>query len=137
MALSIKIKNKKLPEPVDLPPPGERRGTILKEKNQPLPDLRIYIHNNILKTMHKRAHDADDYKIGGFYLNDLYRYKNRHYVDITVQIPTLKTKNTRTQLTFSNKTQKPLHKTIEKQKKSELVLGWYHTHPGYSVFLSN
>jgi proteasome lid subunit RPN8/RPN11 len=136
MAISIKVKGEKLPEPVELPPPGERRGTVLKSRGQPLPDLRVYIRDHVLAAMHKRAQDAGDYEVGGFYLGGLHRYEGRRYVDITVQVPALKAESARAQLTFSNEAQKALHEAIEKQHDNELVLGWYHTHPGYGVFLS-
>src|SRR2546423_14419673 len=102
MAISIKVKGERLPEPVDMPPPGERRGTVLKGKGQPLPDLRVYIRDDVLAAMEKRAQDAGDYEVGGFYLGGLHRYEGRRYVDITVQVPALKAESARAHLTFSN-----------------------------------
>src|SRR5579872_1685775 len=136
MAISIKVKGEKLPEPVELPPPGERRGTVLKEKGQPLPALRVYIKEDVLKAMQQRAKDAGDFEVGGFYLGGLHHYEGRRYVDVTQQIPALKAESARAQLTFSNDAQKALHEAMEKQSAGKLVLGWYHTHPGYGVFLS-
>ena len=45
-------------------------------------------------------------------------------------------KGARAQLTFSNEAQKALHEAMDRQSAGKLVLGWYHTHPGYGVFLS-
>jgi proteasome lid subunit RPN8/RPN11 len=137
MAISIKVKGERLPEPVEMPPPGERRGTVLREKGQPLPELRVYIRDDVLKAMHKRAREAGDYEVGGFYLGGLHRYEGRRYVDITVQVPAFKAESARAQLTFSNDAQKQFHEIMEKEHAGELVLGWYHTHPGYGVFLSS
>src|SRR5947209_2982252 len=106
MAISIKVKGERLPEPVDMPPPGERRGTVLKEKGQPLPDLRVYVKDDVLASMVQRAKDGGDFEVGGFYLGGLYRYEGRRYVDITVQIPALKAESARAHLTFSNDAQK-------------------------------
>ncbi len=136
MAISIKVKGEKLPEPVELPPPGERRGTVLKDKGQPLPSMRVYIRENVLAEMAKRAKDAGDFEVGGFYLGGLHHYEGRRYVDITTQIPALKAESARAQLTFSNEAQKALHEAMDRQSAGKLVLGWYHTHPGYGVFLS-
>ena len=136
MAISIKVKGEKLPDPVELPPPGERRGTVLKEKGQPLPAMRVYIKDDVLRAMQKRAKDAGDFEVGGFYLGGLHHYEGRRYVDVTTQIPALKAESARAQLTFSNEAQKALHEAMDKQSAGKLVLGWYHTHPGYGVFLS-
>ena len=136
MAISIKVKGEKLPEPVELPPPGERRGTVLKEKGQPLPSMRVYMKDDVLASMRRRAKEAGDFEVGGFYLGGLHHYEGRRYVDIKVQIPALKAESARAHLTFSNDAQKAFHEAVEKEGQNNLVLGWYHTHPGYGVFLS-
>src|SRR5271165_3711153 len=109
MAISIKVKGEKLPEPVELPPPGERRGTVLKEKGQPLPSMRVYIKDDVLKGMQQRAKDAGDFEV-------------RRYVDVTAQVPALKAESARAQLTFSNEAQKALHEAMDRQSAGKLVL---------------
>jgi proteasome lid subunit RPN8/RPN11 len=136
VAISIKVKGERIPEPTEMPPPGERRGTVLKEKGQPLPDLRCYVKDDVLKAMVARAKEAGDFEVGGFYLGGLHRYEGRRYVDIKLQIPALKAESARAHLTFSNDAQKAFHEAMEKEGGGNLVLGWYHTHPGYGVFLS-
>jgi proteasome lid subunit RPN8/RPN11 len=86
--------------------------------------------------MVKRAKDGGDYEVGGFLLGGLHHYDGRRYVDITTQVPALKAESARAHLTFSNEAQKAFHETMEKDHPDALVLGWYHTHPGYGVFLS-
>jgi proteasome lid subunit RPN8/RPN11 len=51
-------------------------------------------------------------------------------------VPALKAESARAQLTFSNEAQRQFHDTLAKEHAGALVLGWYHTHPGYGVFLS-
>jgi proteasome lid subunit RPN8/RPN11 len=48
----------------------------------------------------------------------------------------LKAESARAHLTFSNDAQRAFHETLEREGAGNLVLGWYHTHPGYGVFLS-
>jgi proteasome lid subunit RPN8/RPN11 len=136
MAISIKVKGERLPDPVELAPPGERRGTVLKEKGQPLPEMRVYVLDTVLAAMVKRAKDGGDFEVGGFYLGGLHHYEGKRYVDIKVQIPALKAESARAHLTFTNDAQKTFHEAVEKEASGNLVLGWYHTHPGYGVFLS-
>ena len=72
--MDIKVKGRS-PSPTELPPPGERRGTVIVDPgivNSPLP---VYVDGYVLKAMKKYA------RSGG-------------------------------------------------------VLGWYHSHPAYGVFLS-
>ena len=137
MAISIKVKGERIPEPVERPPPGERRGTVLKERGHPLPDLRCYIRDDVLRSMVSRAREAGDFEVGGFYLGGLHHYEGRRYLDVTLQIPALKAESARAQLTFSNQAQKAFHEAVARAPAGHVVLGWYHTHPTYGVFLSS
>ena len=59
------------------------------------------------------------------------------YIDISTQVPALKAKSARTHLTFSNEAQREFHAIAATRYPDKLVLGWVHSHPGYSVFLSS
>lgn len=137
MALNIKISGKS-PAPSELPPPGERRGTVIVDPGRTTPpSLPVYVTRKALREMLKRAQEAGDYEVGGFLLGGYHRWEHHRYVDITIQVPALKAESARAHLTFSNDALREFHQTLDKRYPGQLVLGWYHTHPGYGLFLSN
>lgn len=133
--MEIKVKGRS-PSPTELPPPGERGGTVIIDPgivNSPLP---VYIDGHVLKAMKKYARSGGDYEVGGFLLGGYHTFRGHRYVEITAQVAALKAKSARTHLTFSNEAQRAFHATAAKKHPGKLVLGWYHTHPAYGVFLS-
>jgi proteasome lid subunit RPN8/RPN11 len=136
MEIKIKPRGEQTPEPKEMPPPGIRGGTEIRSIGDPLPDPRVYVREEVLAAMVARAKDGGDYEVGGFLLGGLHHYDGRRYVDITTQVPALKAESARAHLTFSNDAQRAFHETLDREHPGALVLGWYHTHPGYGVFLS-
>ena len=133
--MEIKVKGRS-PSPTELPPPGQRRGTVIIDPgivNSPLP---VYIDGHVLKAMKKYARSGGDYEVGGFLLGGYHYFHGHRYIDITAQVAALKAQSARTHLTFSNDAQREFHAVAAKRYPDLLVLGWYHTHPGYGVFLS-
>lgn len=137
MALKIKVTGQRSPEPSERPPPGERRKTYLvgPARNTP-PGLSVYVLREALVAMRRRAKEAGDFEVGGFLVGGYHTHDGHRYVDITDQVPSLKAESARAQLTFSNEAQKEFHETLDQRFPGKLVVGWYHTHPGYGVFLS-
>lgn len=137
MPLNIKVKGDRSPNPTGLPPPGERRGTVIVDPGRHTPPgLPVYVTRRALNEMIVRAADADDFEVGGFLVGGYHHYEGHRYVDITTQVPSLKARSARAHLTFDNAAQREFHRTLDKRFPGKLVLGWYHTHPGYGVFLS-
>ena len=86
--------------------------------------------------MFSHVKKGGEYEVGGFLLGGYHYYEGHRYVDIHVHVPSLKAESARTHLTFSHDAQKEFHVTAKTRYPEKLVLGWYHSHPSYSVFLS-
>ena len=100
------------------------------------PPMPTYVTRRVLDGMLRYARSGGDYEVGGFLLGGFHHYDGHRYVDITEQVPALKARSARTHLEFSNDAQKEFHKTLGTRYPGKLVLGWYHTHPAYGIFLS-
>lgn len=138
MGLNIRVKGEKTPAPSEMPPPGERRGTVIVDPGRATPPgLPVYVTRPALQGMLKRAQEAGDYEVGGFLLGGYHRWDQHAYVDITIQVPALKAESARAHLTFGNDVLREFHHTLDQRYPGKLVLGWYHTHPGYGLFLSS
>lgn len=134
--MKITVKGERGPQPTELPPPGDRRGTAIVYPGQLHPrELTVYVTKPALLLMLEHAVQGGAYEVGGFLLGGYHRWKGHRYVDLTTPVPALKAKSEKTHLTFDNTAQREFHAVAQKHP-DKLVLGWYHTHPRYSVFLS-
>ena len=135
--MRIRVKGERGPDPSGLPPPGERGGTRIVESGRRLPpSLGVYIDRRVMESMVRRAQAAEDFEVGGFLLGGFHHHEGRRYVDVTEHVPSLKAESARAHLTFSNDALREFHETHAERYPGTVVLGWYHTHPGYGLFLS-
>ena len=136
MTLNIKVKSGST-EPSKRPPPGDRRGTAIVSPGRTNPaDLPVYITRDCHSQILAYARRGGEFEVGGFLLGGYHVWAGHRYVDIDVQVPALKAKSAKTHLTFSNDAQREFHAIAAQRYPDKLVLGWVHSHPGYSVFLS-
>jgi proteasome lid subunit RPN8/RPN11 len=75
-------------------------------------------------------------EVGGFLLGGIHTHRGGRYVDIEVAVPALKARGEGISLTFDNATLRDFHQVRAEQYPAKQVLGWYHSHPRHSVFLS-
>ncbi|MBX3466898.1 MAG: Mov34/MPN/PAD-1 family protein [Planctomycetes bacterium] len=137
MNLRIRVKGARGPEPVERPPPGAREGTkILEPGRRPPSGLTVYVERRPLESMLRRAGVAGDYEVGGFLLGAYCRHRDTRFVEITAQVPALKAESARAHLTFGVEAVREFHETQAERYPGTTVLGWWHTHPGYGLFLS-
>ncbi|MCO5171816.1 MAG: Mov34/MPN/PAD-1 family protein [Planctomycetes bacterium] len=138
MNLRIRVKGARGPDPVERPPPGEREGTrVLERGRRPPPGLTVYVERRPLESMLRRAGVAGDYEVGGFLLGASCRHDGRRFVEITAQVPAVKAESARAHLTFGVEAVREFHETHAERYPGTTVLGWWHTHPGYGLFLSS
>lgn len=55
---------------------------------------------------------------------------------ITSIIPALEAEGARSRVTFTHEAWSVIHATLDRDHPGEEILGWYHSHPGFGVFLS-
>lgn len=138
MTLDIKVKESRGPEPVPLPPPGLReRTTIVGPAKDPPPGLAVFVEKRTRDGLLERADSGGEMEVGGFLLGGLHSHGGRRYIDITHQVPATTARGGRAHLTFDNDTLREFHATHAQRYPGTLVLGWWHTHPGYGLFLSS
>ena len=75
-------------------------------------------------------------EVGGFLLGGYHVHRGGPYLDLQVAVPALKARGEGISLTFDNEVMRDFHAEKAERFPDLLVLGWYHTHPHHSVFLS-
>ncbi|RMG17559.1 MAG: hypothetical protein D6731_03845 [Planctomycetota bacterium] len=136
MPLRIRVRSRGS-GPTRRPPPGERPGSFIVDPGRATPPLPVYVLRSVLESMHRYARSGGEFEVGGFLLGGYHYHEGHSYLDITAEVPCLKARSARTHLTFSNEAQREFHRVAQERHPDKRVLGWYHTHPGYGVFLSD
>jgi proteasome lid subunit RPN8/RPN11 len=154
MTLKIKIKSQEKVEPVDMAPPYDnimfsagveksvKSGGEITDGRQRLP---VYVSQEVCNAIWKHARDLNmKYEMGGaligFYCRDGKGSKDERFLVVTdvLNMPSEFFKSPAL-LRFTNEFMNQLDDYMEhlnKQDKRLRRLGFYHTHPGYGVFLS-
>ncbi len=123
------------PEPISL----AGLSSVLRGK----PDIsrmsrpHVFIEHNAVQRMLDHARKDCTVEVGGVLVGKAYRDRDSGdvYVVITKAIPATGTKGTSVHLQFTHESWGAVFREFSPQG-DELVMGWYHTHPGLGVFMS-
>lgn len=76
-------------------------------------------------------------EIGGVLVGELLRDRSGPYLRISTTIDALHAEEKGAELTFTHATWDHINKEMDAHHDGKRVVGWYHTHPGFGVFLSD
>jgi proteasome lid subunit RPN8/RPN11 len=76
-------------------------------------------------------------EIGGVLVGELLRDAGGPYLHVTATIDALHAEEKGAELTFTHATWEHIHGEMDRQHENKKLVGWYHTHPGFGVFLSD
>ena len=99
-------------------------------------DLSVTVNRQILTDIMNYAKGDTERERGGFLLGYLTETPETYRINITDYITAKHTVNRTASLTFTHKSWQEAEKEIEKNHRDKIMLGWFHSHPGYGVFLS-
>lgn len=80
---------------------------------------------------HVFAHD--DHEVGGVLVG---RLGDGDVPNVTGSIPALEADGRRASVTFTHDAWASIHKSLERDFPGQQIVGWYHSHPGFGIFLS-
>ena len=76
--------------------------------------------------------------MGGVLLGNAYKdAEGKTFIVINDIVIANFTKANLSRLTFTHDTWENIHKKIDQNHKDKIILGWFHSHPGHTVFLSS
>ena len=101
-------------------------------------EYKIFIIEHALKTIWKHAKEGMPQGVGGILLGGLYRDpdKNENYVEIHNAFPSASSFNEEMSLRVVNRVIADMEQVSIKTYPNQIVIGWYHTHPGNGIFFS-
>lgn len=107
-----------------------------KENNEN--DLRIFIHSITLEEVDEYLSGDLNNEQGGVLLGEICVNKEgRKFILINDLIIAKHSNSSLSRLTFTHETWDYINEVREKDFPEKKILGWFHSHPGHTVFLSN
>ncbi len=123
--------------------PQERRMSSFCRENglacQPdSGSLTAFIEQSALEGLHEFLASDPSREQGGVLVGQAYfdPEEERYFTLVKVAIPALETEGTPVHLQFTPESWKYISGMIEEAHPDQVIVGWYHSHPGLSVFMS-
>jgi len=94
---------------------------------------RVTIEGEVLRQIRQHARSNSKTEVCGVLIGE----EIAGGVGITARIPGLNAAQAGTYVTFTQDTWEHIYKIKDKDYPDERIVGWYHSHPGFGVFLSD
>jgi proteasome lid subunit RPN8/RPN11 len=75
-------------------------------------------------------------EVGGILIGEVYKDKDGPFLEVSAAIVGEHTKNQGAQMTFTTETWAHVNRVKDERYPGARVVGWYHTHPRFGIFLS-
>jgi len=99
--------------------------------------LKIFIERNNLFGIEEYLRSDTNNELGGVLIGNVYKDNSGElFIVIKNNIIAESTNASLSRLTFTHETWEKINSNLEKDFPNQKILGWYHSHPGHSVFLS-
>jgi proteasome lid subunit RPN8/RPN11 len=110
-------------------------------KDEPFPktkhEFRVFVSEEAFDRAVARGDSDVTREIGGVLVGELMRDAAGPYLKIESTVDALHAEEKGAELTFTHATWEHIHKEMDSSHKNKKVVGWYHTHPGFGIFLSD
>jgi proteasome lid subunit RPN8/RPN11 len=133
----------KTQDPKPAPAPRDFRQTdpaLVKAKVFPASvkgELRVHIAPEAYRRMKEHAATTNEVELCGVLVGQVGRDEAGYFLTITGAIAGERAKNLGSQVTFTHDTWTHIHEVKDREFPDDRIVGWYHTHPGFGVFLSS
>lgn len=108
---------------------------------RPFPEVRqgfrVHVAEEALDRITRRAGEHLDREVGGVLVGELVRDDAGPYLSVASTIDALHAEEKGTELTFTHATWDHIHAEMDARHQGSKIVGWYHTHPGFGIFLSD
>jgi proteasome lid subunit RPN8/RPN11 len=94
---------------------------------------RVTIEGEVLRQIRQHARSNSKTEVCGVLIGE----ETGNGMSITARIPGLNAAQAGTYVTFTQDTWEHIYKIKDKEFPDERIVGWYHSHPGFGVFLSD
>lgn len=101
-----------------------------------LNEYRVHIDPAAYQRMHQHAALSDEVELCGVLVGVVAKDDQGHYLRVDAVIEGEGANMHGAQVTFTHQTWSHINRVMDEQHPGKRIVGWYHTHPGFGVFLS-
>jgi proteasome lid subunit RPN8/RPN11 len=94
------------------------------------------INQSVLNEIHAHGKTSLDAEICGVLVGNVYRDAHGPYLHIRASIRGNAAEGHAAQVTFKAETWNHIQQVMDRDYPDDRIVGWYHTHPGFEIFLS-
>lgn len=98
--------------------------------------VSIIIRRSVLEAIHTHGLSRTDIEVCGVMVGDVYQDAEGVFVHVEACIRGDHAGSQAAQVTFTAETWNHIHSVLDRAFPEKRILGWYHTHPGFGIFLS-
>jgi proteasome lid subunit RPN8/RPN11 len=98
---------------------------------------QVIIRQSVLNEIHNHGRSAPDIEVCGVMVGNVYQDAMGPFVYVEACIRGNFAAGRAAQVTFTAKTWQHIQDVLDKDYPELRILGWYHTHPGHGIFLSD
>jgi proteasome lid subunit RPN8/RPN11 len=136
------------PEQTPPPPPDSSRDSGALRADQfpkwPMPSrvigrkpgFQVVMRRSVISDIRAHAKSSPEVEICGVLVGTVYHDTDGPLCSVTANIRGNHASGRNAQVTFTSETWIGIHKEMEQQFPGQRILGWYHSHPGFGIFLS-
>jgi len=99
-------------------------------------DTAIYVDTGALEKIKEHASSDTASEVGGVLVGDVFSHERQNYVNVTNVMRAEYAVGGTASITFTEDTWRAVLDEMEKRFPEKRIVGWYHSHPRYGVFLS-
>src|SRR3984893_2575021 len=111
---------------------GSKRIRVPKS-NSTLAQPAVLMDGGVIRQIRQHARSCSKTEVCGVLIGD----ERKNAVAIEACIAGLNAAQAGTHVTFTQDTWEHIYKTKDKDYPNQRIVGWYHSHPGFGVFLSD
>jgi proteasome lid subunit RPN8/RPN11 len=100
-------------------------------------DFRVAFDDQVYERILDHADKDKSVEIGGILVGDWKRDDEGPYVHISAVIPCDKATSKTGEVTFTHETWGEVSEEMDSTYEDLRIIGWYHSHPGFGIFLSD
>ena len=99
--------------------------------------FQVVIGRSVLDDVRAHGQSQPEVEVCGVLVGNVYRDQSGPYLHIEANIRGNNASGKAAQVTFTAETWNHIQKVMEEQYEEDRIVGWYHTHPGFGIFLSD
>ena len=98
--------------------------------------FQVVVRREALHAMREHGRTTTQVEVGGVMVGDVYHDQLGPYLLVHAAIAADATRSDAAHVTFTGETWAHIHRTVDERFGDARIVGWYHTHPDFGIFLS-